>query len=391
MLLGFKTEVDLNNTQHTVLAKHAGVARHAYNQGLELTLLVLDWNKSNPDNKIKFPSAIDLHKWYVASIKPQFPWIYQVSKCSGQYALRHLREAWDRCFKKISGVPSFKKKGVHDSFTLDGTIKILGTNHIQIPIIGVLRTFENLPQAFKPKNVTISRHAQKWFISYKLEVEPTPTEKTNLVVGIDLGVKQFATLSNGEVFNVPIEYKQIKALIAKLQYLNRNKQLGSNNYKQFQKRIAGLHYRLTCIRQDFLHKLTTNLAKNFRVVCIEDLNVEAMLKFGKLAGAVAMLGFYEFRRQLTYKCPRYGSELQIINRWEPSSKVHHKCGWVNKSLTLKDRVFHCFQCNETIDRDLNASLNIERIGFSQSPLRSVDTEVPTPVVEADKFQFVSKC
>lgn len=189
------------------------------------------------------------------------------------------------------------------------------------------------------------------------------------------------------MFDVPEDYKRLKARIAKLQYLNRNKQRGSKSYKDFQKRIAGLHYRLVCIRKDYLHKLTSYLAKSFQVVCIEDLNVSGMLKFGKLAGSVAMLGFYEFRRQLEYKCKLYGSQLSIIGRFEPSSKTCSKCGWKNSELTLKDRVFDCLDCGHSIDRDLNAAINIERIGLSSSSLKLVDVEVPTPTVEAgNKFQ-----
>jgi putative transposase len=385
MLLGFKTELNLNNEQRTLLAKHAGVARHAYNQGLALTQQVLDANKAAKEagstDRVKFPSSIDLHRWYVAHVKPEYPWIYEVSKCAGQSALRALSQAWDRAFKKSAKPPKFKKKGKsHDSFTLDGTIKIKGSNHIQVPVIGILKTFENLPQV-PIKNVTISRQSDKWFISFKIETEPQPTEKTNLSVGVDLGVKHFATLSDGQVFDVPEDYKKLKAKIAKLQYLNRNKQRGSQGYKDFQKRIAGLHYRLTCIRKNYLHELTTYLAKTFKIVCIEDLNVSGMLKFGKLAGAVAMLGFYEFRRQLEYKVKLFGSELQIIGRWEPSSKTCSNCGWKNSELTLKDRVFNCQECGHSIDRDLNAALNIQKIGLSSSSLRLMDVEVPTPTVE----------
>lgn len=388
ILLGFKTELDLNNKERTALAKHAGTARHAFNCGLSLTKSVLSHNAVNPGDKIKFPSAIDLHKWLVAVVKPECPWYYESAKSAPQNALRALRDAWDRCFKKLSGTPRFKKKGQHDSFTLDGRIKILGCNYIQVPKIGTLQTFEDLPQGIQPKSVTISRQADKWFISFRLEVDPEPTEKTNLSVGVDLGAKHFATLSNGQVFDAPKDYKKLKAKIAKLQYLNRHKVKGSQNYRDYQKRIARLHYRLTCIRKDFLHKLTTYLAKNFQVVCIEDLNVSGMLKFGKLAGSVAMLGFYEFRRQLSYKCPMYGSELQVIGRWEPSSKTHFKCGWKNDLLTLKDRVFHCSECDETIDRDLNAALNIERIGLRTSSLRPVESVRPTSDNEAGIFQFV---
>ncbi|NJR59146.1 MAG: transposase [Cyanobacteria bacterium CRU_2_1] len=390
MLLGFKTELDLNNEQRTFAAKHAGTARHAWNWGLWLTQNILDHNPANPSEKLKFPSAIDLHKLLVAMVKPENPWYYETSKSSPQYALRQLREAWDRTFKKKAKPPQFKRKGrSQDSFTLDGTIKILGSNHIQVPKFGVLKTFESLPQV-PVKNVTISRQSDKWFISFKIEIEPQSTEKTNLSVGVDLGVKHFATLSDGLVFDVPEEYKKLKAKIAKLQYLNRNKQRGSQAYKDFQKRIAGLHYRLTGIRKNYLHHLTTYLAKTFKVVCIEDLNVKGMLKFGKLAGAVAMLGFYEFRRQLEYKCKLYGSDLQIIGRWEPSSRTCSKCGWKDDELTLKNRVFNCQNCGHSIDRDLNAALNIERIGLSSSSLRLVDVEVPTPTDEvSNKHQSYS--
>ena len=278
----------------------------------------------------------------------------------------HLKDAWSRCFKKIGGAPRFKKKGEQDSFTLDGTLKILGANKIQVPVIGVLKTYESLPQNVKPKTVTISRQADKWFMSFRLEIDPIPVEKTNPSVGVDLGVKHFATLSNGEVFDVPKDYKRIKAKIAKLQYLNRHKLKGSTNWKKANQRLARLYYRLSSLRKDWLHKLTSYLAKSFAVVCIEDLNVSGMMANPKLAGAISELGWYEFRRQLTYKCELYGSELKVISRWTPSSKLHHKCDYKNEELTLKDRIFVCPRCNESLDRDLNAALNIERFGLSLS-------------------------
>ncbi|MEG4323391.1 MULTISPECIES: transposase [unclassified Microcoleus] len=238
MLLGFKTELDLNNEQQTFAAKHAGTARHAWNWGLWLTQNILNHNQANPAEKLKFPSAIDLHKLLVAMVKPENPWYYETSKCSPQYAIGQLREAWDRCFKKIAKPPQFKRKGkVQDAFTLDGTIKILGSNQIQVPKFGVLKTFESLPQV-PVKNVTISRQSDKWFISFKIEIDLRPTEKTNLSIGVDLGVKHFATLSDGQVFDVPKGYKRIEAKIAKLQYLNRNKQRNSQGYKDFHKRLV---------------------------------------------------------------------------------------------------------------------------------------------------------
>lgn len=368
MLLGFKTELKLNNAQRSRMAQCAGVRRFAWNWGLGITKQILDHNQANPESKIKFPSGYDLEKWFTQMVKPEYPWLNKASSFIPVKALHAVRDSWERCFKKIGKPPRFKKKGrCQDSFTIRGRNGIhIEHTRIKVPKLGWLKTYERLPQGLSVDSVTISRQSDKWFISFRLEIEPKQTEKTNLSVGVDLGVKHFATLSNGEVFDAPVEYKQIKAKIAKLQYLNRNKQRGSSNWRKAMNRIAQLHYRLTCIRKDFLHKLTTYLAKNYQVICIEDLNVSGMLKFGKLAGAVAMLGFYEFRRQLAYKCPLYGSELRVIGRWEPSSKLHHKCGYKNDGLTLKDRVFYCPECNESIDRDLNASLNIECFGLALS-------------------------
>ena len=163
MLLGFKTELKLNNQQRTQLAKHCGVARHAWNWGLGLTKQILDHNRENPQEKIKFPSAVDLHKWLVALVKPECPWYYEVSKCAPQYALRQLSDAWKQAFKKTKKPPNFKKKGRADSFTADGSLKV---DHfrVKVPVIGWLKTYERLPTEYQPKSFTISRTADRWFI-----------------------------------------------------------------------------------------------------------------------------------------------------------------------------------------------------------------------------------
>lgn len=360
MLLGFKTKLNLNNQQRTQMAKNAGVARHAWNWGLGLTKQILDNNKNNPEEKIKFPSAIDLHKWLVAMVKPDNPWYYESSKCSPQFALRQLGAAWDRCFKKTSLPPKFKKKGRNDSFTLDGTIKVVDHFKIQVPKMGILRTYERLPQGYKPKNVTISRKADSWFISYKLEIEPKTTTKVVEKVGVDLGIKTLAYLSTGIVFEGAKAYKNHEKRLSRLQWLNRHKRIGSNNWKKAQLRIAKLHAKIANIRKDTLHKLTTYLAKNHGKIVIEDLNVSGMLKNGKLSKAIADMGFYEFRRQLEYKCQLYGSELIVADRWFASSKTCSNCNWHNPELKLSDRWFLCISCGSFLERDWNASLNLSR-------------------------------
>jgi putative transposase len=359
MLLGFKTELKLNNQQRTALMKHSGVARHSWNWGLALTKQILDHNKQTPDSKIKFPTAIDLHKWLVALVKPENAWYYECSKSTPQQALMALREAWKHCFNKTAGAPKFKKKGRKDSFTLEGTVKILGSNKIQVPVIGVLKTYERLPRVLT-KSATISRQADRWFISFRFDVDQQELVSES-IVGLDLGVKSLATLSTGEVIAGAKSYRKFEAKLSRMQWLNRHKIIGSANWRKAQMQIASLHRKIANIRKDALHKLTTLLAKNHGAVVIEDLNVSGMMANHKLAKAIADMGFFEFRRQLTYKCQLYGSELIVVDRWFPSSKTCSNCGTKKETLTLDERVFECGHCGFTIERDLNAAINLSRV------------------------------
>lgn len=379
MLLGFKTELKVNNTQKILLAKHAGVARHAWNWGLSLTKGILDNNRDNPEEKIKFPSAIDLHKWLVALVKPRCTWYYEVSKCSPQYALRHLRRAWDDCFKKIKKPPKFKKKGKADSFTLDGSITV-ENNRIKVPRIGWLKTYERLPTDVKPKSATISKRANKWFISFKIETEDTNIAPQNNPVSADLGLLRFATLSTGEEIHSPRPYRQLEKKLAKLQWLTRHQVIGSANWGKSRARIAKLHYRISCIRSDFIHKLTTRLAKNHSQIVIEDLNISGLMKNGKLSKAISNSGFYKFRQQLTYKTKLYGSELIVADRFFPSSKLCPKCGHKKDKLPLNIRVYECDNCNWIADRDMSASLNL--LGLAEPNVMPVEKQEPTLFDEA---------
>ncbi|MEG4507878.1 RNA-guided endonuclease TnpB family protein [Microcoleus sp. F6_B4] len=287
----------LNNQQRTALMKHCGVARHAWNWGLWLTKNILDHNQANPDEKLKFPTAIDLHKLLVALVKSENPWYYECSKSTPQQALMALREAWKRCFNKTAGVPKFKKKGRRDSFTLEGTVKILGSHKIKVPVIGILKTYERLPQVLT-KSCTISRQADKWSIGFRFDVEQQESCQTS-IVGVDLGIKALATLSTSEVIQGAKSYKKHAAKLSRMQWLNRHKIIGSNNWKKAQLKIARLHGKIANIRKDKLHKLTTLLAKNHGTVVIEDLNVSGMMANHKLAVSIADMGLFEFRRQLT--------------------------------------------------------------------------------------------
>ena len=359
MILGFKTQLKVNKQQRLLLAQHAGVARHAWNQGLALCQQVLIHNRTNPDEKIKFPTAIDLHKWLVAAVKSTHPWYYEVSKCAPQYALRYLSDAFKSFFNKVKGFPNFKKKGRNDSFTLDGAIHI-DHKKVRVPVIGWLKTYEILPFGYKPKSVTISKQANKWLISWKIELETSETPKKEEFVGVDLGINHLAILSTTEVFDGAKSYKKSEQKLAKMQYLNRHKQVGSSNYRKAQIKIARLHQKIANIRKDTLHKITTYISKNHAVIGIEDLNVSGMLANGKLSKAIADMGFYEFRRQLEYKTQLYGSKLVIVDRFYPSSKTCSNCGEKKSSLSLSQRVFQCDNCGFECNRDLNAAINLRK-------------------------------
>ena len=383
MLLGLLTEIKVNSSLRQCLAKHAGVARHAWNQGLALCQTVLEHNRSHPESKIKFPTAIDLHKWLVASIKSQNPWYYEVSKCAPQYALRHLPLAFKQFFKGIKGLPKFKKKGHCDSFTLDGSIHIEHQS-IKVPILGKLKTFERLPVGTKPKSVTISRKADRWFISFKIEKPIQSTPKKRDVVGVDLGIKTLATLSTGEIFTGAKSYQKAKHKLAKLQRIVARRQKCSANRFKAVKALARLHQKIANIRLDTLHKLTNYLSKNHAVVGIEDLNVSGMMANHCLAASIGDMGFYEFRRQLEYKCPLYGSKLVVIGRFKPSSKTCSNCGFVKEILALSERIYRC-DCGLELDRDFNAAINIEKLTREVLSCLLVDGVLPTVPDEIRSF------
>ncbi|MFS8877980.1 MULTISPECIES: RNA-guided endonuclease InsQ/TnpB family protein [unclassified Synechococcus] len=349
MLLAFKTALDLNSKQRTLAAQHAGVARHAYNWGLAICKQALE-------NKHKLPTAIDLHKRLVAEVKKENPWYYQVSKCAPQQALRNLEQGIKRWRQGLGRFPVFKKKGRHDSFYLEGSIKISG-NRIKVPVLGWLKCHEQLP-ATSPKNVTISRQADRWYISFKFEAPAPPEpEKDGEVVGVDFGIHNLATCSNGKTFPNPKAYRRSKKRLARLQRRVSRRQKGSRNRKRAAMAVARLHKRIADLRKDNLHKLTTYLAKRYRVVVIEDLNVSGMVKNPKLAGSIADCGFYEFKRQLEYKAKLYGCQLAVADRFYPSSQLCSRCGHQQK-IPLHQRVFRCEKCGFVIDRDLNASHNL---------------------------------
>lgn len=353
MLTGFTTELKLNSSQRQLLAQHAGYSRWCWNWALSTRERAFDEGLKVGLSTIR--------KFYTNHVKPEYEWQQSLSSRVYQYAFRHLDTAYQRWWKGLAQKPKFKKKGKNDSFTLDNTGKAfrLGGRKHKLPFLGWFKTYEVLPE-IEVKSITISRRADKWLISFHLETETAPTTEKFGTVGVDLGIKALATLSNGETVEGP---KPLKRLLTKLVTLSRQlsrKQLDSANREKAKTKLARLHYKISCIRKDALHKLTSYLAKNFSTIAIEDLNVSGLTANRKLSKAISDMGFYEFRRQLEYKCSLYASQLYLASRWEPTSKRCSSCGEVKPNLTLADRTYCCSYCNLVIDRDLNAALNLHQ-------------------------------
>ncbi len=349
MYKSIRTKLKLNNKQKTLLAQHAGYSRWVYNWGLSL------WNAAYRDGYK--PNSRELREVFTNNTKPLYPWMKNLSSRVYQYAFINLGEAFKRFFQGLGKHPRFKKKGKHDSFTIDNCGRIIelnGWSH-KLPFIGWVKTYE--PIEATTKKITISRQAGDWYLSCCYEFTSAPTPKKPEVVGVDLGVKTLATLSTGVVFEGAKAYNKFEAKLSRCQYLNRNKIIGSANWKKAQLKIAKLHTKVANIRKDTLHKLTTYLVKNHGTVVIEDLNVSGMLANHKLAKSIADQAFYEFRRQLKYKCQWYGCDLVVVDRFFPSSKTCSNCGHV-QDMPLHLRTYGCPDCGLSIDRDLNASINL---------------------------------
>jgi len=356
---GYKTEIDPNNKQKTLLAKNAGAARFAYNWALNV-------KQEAFTNRDKIPNAIELHRNLVELKQTDFPWMYECSKCSPQEALRNLDLAFANFFRRCKqkkgkkGFPRFKsKKNGLGSFRLYKNIKIF-ERYIQLPKIGKVKLKERnyLPQEVKIINATVSEKAGRWFVSILVEQEQTIITKPQNIIGLDLGIKTLATCSNGQIFDNP---RALKKNLNKLQRLSRwmsRRVKGGQNRKKARKKLAALHYRIACIRKDCLHKLTTYLTKTKSKIVLEDLNVSGMMKNRHLSRAIADIGLFEARRQLEYKGRWYNCEIEVVDRFYPSSKICSRCGQIKKDLALSERTYKCDGCDLEIDRDLNAAVNL---------------------------------
>jgi putative transposase len=292
-----------------------------------------------------------------------------------QPKLKHPRKDGEE-----AGFPHFKsKKRDRLSFYLANDKFSVHGQTLRVPKLGDVNMTEELRFAGKIMSATISSRAGWWFVSIAVEVEhETPTHSGG-TVGIDLGLKTLATLSDGEKFENQKQYRQNLGRIQGLSKGLSRKVEGSQNWWKNAKKLAKAHYRVACQRQDVLHKMSTKVARTYALIGLEDLNTKGMLANHSLAQAVSDASFFEVKRQLLYKTEQHGGYMQLVERWYPSSKTCSSCGWVDEDLRLSDRVFVCEACGLSIDRDLNAARNIQA-----EALRLV-TDVPVVASSERKF------
>lgn len=375
MLKAYKYKIKPNKQQQELLSKFFGCARFIYNWGLNAR------TSAYKENGTKV-SYVELARELTAIKKQQeYEWLNECPNVSLQQSLRCLDNAFTSFFRKNGKYPRFKsKKHSRD------TVKFIESVHfdfenwtVKLPKLGKVALCENRTfdqSKCKQGTCTVSRDhcGMYWCVIVVDDLQPKPT-KTKLVkdnaIGVDLGIKDYAILSNGIKFTNPKHLEEAKRKLAWLQRDFARTKNGSKNHEKMRIKVAKCYRSISNQRSDFLHKLSTHLTRNYDTICLEDLNVKGMEQNHHLARAIQGASWGEFVRQLEYKSEWYGKNILFIGRFEPSSKLCHKCGYINQDLKLSDREWSCPVCGEKHDRDVNAAKNIREMAFDKQNLVGV--------------------
>ena len=373
MLKAYKIEIKLTEEQKLKVNKTIGTCKFVYN-------LYLQKNKEEYEKNKKFISGFDFSKWLnndFINQNPSYSWIKDVSSKAVKQSIMNGDKAFKSFFKGLSKFPKFKKKkdivGIYFPKN-NNTDFTLERHRIKVPTIGFVRfkEFGYIPLSSKVKSGTITKDTDKYFISILVEEEFEKVLKTNNNegLGIDLGLKDFATISNKQVFkniNKSIKIKKLekslkrqqKSLSRKFENKKRKRGETANNIQKSILKVQRLHRRLRSIRIEYVKFVINSLVKlSPKFITIEDLNVRGMLKNRHLSKAISKQNFYYFKEFLTQQCNKNNIELRIVDRWFPSSKTCNCCGQIKTDLKLKDRVYKC-DCGYIENRDLNASYNLK--------------------------------
>ena len=375
MLKSFKTEINPTQEQKSRINRTIGTCRYVYN-------FYLAYNKELHDNGKKFMTGKSFSVWlnneYILN-NPDKAWIKDVYSKAVKKSIEDGCTAFTRFFKHQSAFPNFKKKGKSDVkmyFVKNNPKDCACERHrIKIPTLGWVRLKEKgyIPttkDGWKIKSGTVSIKADRYYVSVLVEIPDTQAvNKSNDGIGIDLGLKDLAILSNGKTYKNINKSARLKKLEKQLRreqrclsrkYENRKKGEVTQraNIQKQKLKVQKLHHKIDNIRTDYINKIIAEIVKTKpSYITIEDLNVSGMMKNRHLSKAVASQKFYEFRTKLKVKCDGNGIELRVVDRFYPSSKLCHCCGQIKKDLKLSDRVYRC-SCGYVEDRDFNAALNL---------------------------------
>lgn len=345
--------------QEILLKKTVGCCRFVYNRALELRQEA--WTQRQ-EKLSGYDLMKKLPEW---KKEEETEWLSEVSSVALQQSINNLEVAYQNFFAKRSKYPSFKKKASGGSCRFTETAFCIRRGSVWLAKTKVpldIRWSRPLPEGDSPKQCTVRlTPSGKWFISFLCDVEIPKLPPVDKHVGLDMGITALVTTSDGGKVTNPKAYREHKRKLAHRQKHLARKKPGSKNREKARLRVARLHEKISNIRKDQLHKLTTRLVHENQVIAIEDLSVRNMLKNHCLAGSISDASWGDLRRMLEYKCGWYGRELRVIDRWFPSSKTCSSCGHVVEKLPLNIRNWTC-TCGAVHDRDVNAAKNILAAG-----------------------------
>ena len=356
----FKVRIYPTKEQQILLEKTFGANRFIYNYFLNLKSKLYEFYK------IKL-SFIDCSK-VLTELKKHREWFKEVDSVSLVQTLRDLDSAYQNFFNGRCEYPKFKKKQDKNSYRTGGRTLRVDNRYITIPKVGMLRFIDNYRlgecNISKIYNVTVSKTSSvEYFASISAEVDIKHFEKTNQNVGIDLGLKDFAIFSSGDKIKNPRILKSLEKKYRRLSKSLSRKVKGSANYQKAKTKLARFHEKISNIRKDFLHKLSTSLVKTYDVICIENLNIKGLMR-SKLSKPFQDVSLSEFVRQLEYKAEWYGKTISKVDRFYPSSQLCSSCGFKNKGVkNLSIREWTCPECGTYHDRDINSAINILNEGL----------------------------
>lgn len=345
--------------QEIFLHQHFGAVRFVYNR-----FLALRKEAYEKDKKKKLPYTEQAAMLADMKKQEEYSWLKAVNSQSLQYSLKCLEKAYERFFKHLAKYPKFHKRKNGGAFTVpqhfcieDGLLFIPKMKR-GIP----MRMHRKMEGEARSLTITLSPGG-KYHVCILCRVAIPQMEKTNLTVGIDLGLKDLAVTSDGERHSVPNKLKKLSSRLATAQKHLSRKVKGSSSWNRQRIKVARLHERISDSRSDILHKLTTDLVRRYDVICCEDLNVKGMVRNHRLARSISNVSWGMLIAMLAYKCEWYGKTLVRVDRYYPSSKTCHTCGYKYNDLSLSEREWICPQCGNVIDRDLNAAMNIHDEGL----------------------------